>query len=380
MLKHNMPVGKIDKFEGNPLTLGSSFKDLNDALSFIKCDISVDKSLNRPLYQINVMINNEIRSVCATGLFKNQWIFAPELIYYNELTNGLIKIIPNSIQKGYMFESKNIFKDYIKNLYSIKQNTNKTDPWYLISKSLMNSVYGRMGLKQELTEYKFMDLLELEKFTMINELKIKDIIDLTNSNKSLVITIDNSNEIKLKSSVAIAAAITAYARMELAPILLDPELDIFYIDTDSFKCKQKITELDRYKYLNHDGLGALKYEGSFSESIFLLPKVYGGIYKDSDEEFTKIKGFKDRVEFNQFKDLLFKNQNLKLTQNKWFRNMLKSEIKIMKTPYNLALNDNKRINNLKTFKTKPYHFDCYDPETIKKYKTLKDLIKIAIRK
>jgi hypothetical protein len=225
-----------------------------------------------------------------------------------------------------------------------------------------------------------MDLLELEKFTIINELKIKDIIDLTNSNKSLVITIDNSNEIKLKSSVAIAAAITAYARMELAPILLDPELDIFYIDTDSFKCKQKITELDRYKYLNHDGLGALKYEGSFSESIFLLPKVYGGIYKDSDEEFTKIKGFKDRVEFNQFKDLLFKNQNLKLTQNKWFRNMLKSEIKIMKTPYNLALNDNKRINNLKTFKTKPYHFDCYDPETIKKYKTLKDLIKIAIRK
>jgi hypothetical protein len=37
--------------------------------------------------------------------------------------------------------------------------------------------------------------------------------------------------------------------------------------------------------------------------------------------------------------------------------MLKSEIKIIRTPYNLALNDNKRINDLKTFKTKPYHFD-----------------------
>jgi hypothetical protein len=131
--------------------------------------------------------------------------------------------------------------------------------------------------------------------------------------------------------------------MELAPILLDPELDILYIDTDSFKCLQKITELERYKHLDHDGLGALKYEGSFSESIFLLPKVYGGIYKDSTSELTKIKGFKNHVEFNQLKDLLFKNQNIKLSQNKWFRNMIKSEIKIMKTPYLLALNDNKRI-------------------------------------
>jgi hypothetical protein len=31
----------------------------------------------------------------------------------------------------------------------------------------------------------------------------------------------------------------------------------------------------------------------------------------------------------------------------------------MKTPYNLALNENKRINQLKTFKTKPYHFYNY---------------------
>ena len=175
----------------------------------------------------------------------------------------------------------------------------------------------------------------------------------------------NSDEVKLKSSIPIAATITALARMKLSEILSDLELDILYIDTDSFKCLQKITELDRYKHLDFYGLGALKYEGSFSESIFLLPKVYGGIYKDSTSEITKVKGFKNKIEFNQLKDLLFKNKELKLTQNKWFRNMLKSEIKIMKTPYNLALNDNKRVNNLKTFKTNPYHFYNYDPESIK---------------
>jgi predicted transcriptional regulator len=145
----------------------------------------------------------------------------------------------------------------------------------------MNSLYGRMGLRQELTEYNFMDNLEIEKFSLNANVTIKDIIEFKDRDKSLVITTKNSDEVNLKSSVAIAAAITAYARMELAPLLLDESLDILYIDTDSYKCLQKITELDRYKHLDHSNLGGLKYEEKYSESLFLLPKVYGGIYKES---------------------------------------------------------------------------------------------------
>nr|YP_010192416.1 hypothetical protein LK379_mgp36 [Amanita sinensis]QZN08153.1 hypothetical protein [Amanita sinensis] len=149
--------------------------------------------------------------------------------------------------------------------------------------------------------------------------------------------------------------------MLMAPMLLDNGLDIFYTDTDSLKSSQKITELDRYKHLNHKNLGGLAYEETLNESIYLAPKVYGGISENGLSK-VKVKGFKDKIEFNQLKDLLFKKQNIKLSQNKWFRNMLKSEIKIMKTPYLLALNENKRINNLKTLKTKPHHFERYDPE------------------
>jgi len=227
----------------------------------------------------------------------------------------------------------------------------------------MNSLYGRMGLRQELTEYKFMDNLELEKYSIKDNVNIKEIIEFSESLKSLVITIKNSDEITLKSSVAIAAAITAYARMELNELVLDPELDILYIDTDSAKCHQKITDLDRYKYLDHNGLGGLKYEETYIESLFLLPKVYGGIIKDSDLEFTKVKGFKDQVEFSDLKKILFKNKELELSQNIWRRDMLKSEIKIMKSPYHISLNDNKRIIDLNTLTTKPYHFELYDPES-----------------
>jgi DNA polymerase type B, organellar and viral len=95
MLNHYMPVGKFNKFIGNPLLTGETLESLSEQLAFIKCSVYVDKSLNRPVYQTLVNINGELRSVCATGTFLNQWIYVPELLKYQELTNGLIKIIPD---------------------------------------------------------------------------------------------------------------------------------------------------------------------------------------------------------------------------------------------------------------------------------------------
>lgn len=377
MLKHEMPVGKIDKFEGNPLNVGETFKSLCDKHAFVKCTVEVDKSLNRPVYMTKVKFNNENRVMCATGTFLNQWVYLKEICYYYKLTNGKIKIDPNSIKKGYTFQSKNIFKDYITDLFKIKQSVTKDNPLYLISKILMNSLYGRFGLKQELTEHNFMTNSEIEEMLMSCEsTTIEDVIPLDFIEKSLVITTKNSDEVSLKSSIPIASAITAYARMERAEIILDESLDILYFDTDGFKSLQKITELPKYKHLDHNGLGGLKYEGTFSESIFLMPKVYGGVYKESGEEFTKLKGFKDNVEFETFRDLLFKNKEITLTHNKWLRDWLKSEIKIMKSPYLFKINDNKRKLDLSNYSTNPYHFNKYNPDgynskPLLKYKYLK---------
>lgn len=315
MVKHEMPVGKVNSFVGNPLIL-ESFDSLCKQHAFIKCSVYVDKSLNRPLYQTLVKINGSIRSVCATGTFLNQWVYLPEICKYYELTNGKIRIIPESIQKGYLFESKNIFKEYINDMFKLKQSVDKNNPMYLISKLLMNSLYGRFGLKQELINYTYLYPYEIEKLSMESDINIKDVIEFDGLDKSLLITTKGSEEVSLKSSVPIAAAITARARMELSEVLIDENLDILYIDTDSFKCKQKIIDLPKYDHLNHNELGGLKYEGTFKESIFLLPKVYGGIYKESvfispkytvgliksidnnqtTKEFVKMKGFKDKVD------------------------------------------------------------------------------------
>jgi DNA polymerase type B, organellar and viral len=298
--------------------------------------------------------------MCATGTFLNQWIYVPELIKYLELTNNKIRIVEDSIKEGYLFESKDLFTSYVEPLFKLKNSVPKTDPRYRIAKLMLNSLYGRFGLKQIMQIYQFINNFELHNFTVGKD--IIDIIDLIGTNKSVVITEKGIEvDLTLESCVPIAAAVTAYARMYMAPLLLDKDLDIFYTDTDSFKTKDKITELERYQYLNHNGLGGLKYEETMLESIYLSPKVYGGILEDG-KSLIKIKGFKDRVEFNILKKLLFSRKSIILNQDKWYKNWMKSEIKIKMEEYTLELNENKRINDFENLITKPHHFDHYDPD------------------
>lgn len=106
MLNKPVPIGVITKFIGNPLGLDATLETLANQLAIVKCSVYVDKSLNRPPYQTLVKINGEMRSVCATGTFLNQWVFVPELLYYEQISNGKVRIILESISEGYLFESK----------------------------------------------------------------------------------------------------------------------------------------------------------------------------------------------------------------------------------------------------------------------------------
>lgn len=155
--------------------------------------------------------------------------------------------------------------------------------------------------------YQFVNNFEIHNFTIGND--IKDIIDLVGTNKSVVISEKDVDDISLESSVFIAAAITSYARKYTAPLLLDDSLDILYTDTDSAKSTVKITELERYQYLNHNNLGGLKYEETMLESIFLSPKLYGGILGDG-KEIVKMKGYKDKIKFDILKRILFNNESI----------------------------------------------------------------------
>jgi hypothetical protein len=363
MLENKFPVGIVNKFTGNPLQSGLTLNDLHNekVLSFVKCDIFVDKSIDRPVYQTRKQIpnKNSVRTMAATGIFKDQWIYLPELIEYQRLTNNNIRIIPDSIREGYIFEAKNIFKDYVSVMFKIKQSVNKSNPWYAISKLLMNSLYGRFGLKNQLQEFLIFDkILEDMEFSIRNlDVSILDIYEFEDTEKAFVII--NKTVNGLNSSLPVAAAVTAYARMKMAPILLDNSIKVLYTDTDSYVIEGDLEKLcdGKYKYLLHNELGGLKLERIFSEFIALAPKLYGGILEDKTEFKVKVKGFKDRVEFDILKNLLFNDEkSFLLNQNKWFRSIKKGEISIKSSPYTLELNENKRRLDLTNLRTLAYHF------------------------
>jgi hypothetical protein len=181
-----------------------------------------------------------------------------------DLKTNKIRIIDNSIKEGYIFEAKNIFEGYISDLFAIKQSVIKSNPWYPTSKLLMNSLYGRFGLKNILQEYNLLNINEIETFLSMKNIECNDILDIEETNKAFIISdkmVDGLN-----SSLPIASAVTAYARMKMAPILLDESIKVLYTDTDSFVIEGDLKLLNngKYSYLLHNNLGGLKLETIFS--------------------------------------------------------------------------------------------------------------------
>lgn len=60
-------------------------------------------------------------------------------------------------------------------------------------------------------------------------------------------------------------------------------------------------------------IGFMKLEKTLLEGTFIAPKVYGGIFEDGNS-FTKIKGFKNNVDYLQLKTLLNKEVRTNLRE------------------------------------------------------------------
>jgi hypothetical protein len=93
-------------------------------------------------------------------------------------------------------------------------------------------------------------------------------------------TISSDFSLPIKSNVAIAAAVTAYARIHMIPLLLNDS--VLYSDTDSIFTTEQLPAS-----LIGPGIGQLKNElegkalsNTIDEAYFLGRKQYGYKYKD----------------------------------------------------------------------------------------------------
>ena len=160
-----------------------------------------------------------------------------------------------------------------------------------IAKLLLNSLYGLFGRRQDIIDTITINKSELRLYLATNI--VKTIIPVSNDKYTILIVKNinhdmikqlnltfhaNFNEYNtiIKSNVAIASAVTAYARIHMIPYKLDEST--VYTDTDSIFTTKPLNS----SFLGK-GLGLMKDELNgllISEAYFLGIKQYGFWYTD----------------------------------------------------------------------------------------------------
>jgi hypothetical protein len=265
---------------------------------------------------------------------QGQWI---GWYYSEELLNAMKFGYKFEVLAGYIFETADIFSTYVDKMYQMKAESPKESPNYLISKLLMNSLYGRFGMSPVKSSHYIVDSKFYDE--IIQEKGIENINEIIELNNKTLMNINDAFVTDSNINIAIALAVTANARVAMSKFKNNPTLTgkLYYTDTDSIFIEK---ELPKYM-VNETIIGMMKLEHVLNNFISLGPKVYGGITIDG-KEFTKVKGFKENISFSTLKFLLFDNKNIILKQNKWFKSLTNAMITIKPSDYRLTPNNNKR--------------------------------------
>lgn len=217
------------------------------------------------------------------------WYFSEEIKFAIE--NGY----EINIVKGYNFDRvKGVFDNYVRDIYKQKSNA-KTSTDKTLAKSLLNNLLGRFGLDinkptTEIVDYdKYQEIsttrtIKSEKYITSDTLLISYINEINkevceNFNIDVVKAVDKYQSNSGKDtvydnvSIAISAAITAYARIHITKIKLDIIKlggSLYYSDTDSI-----VTDINLPKHMvDSKAIGLLKLEYNIDKAYFISNKTY----------------------------------------------------------------------------------------------------------
>lgn len=175
MKEFPMPSDNPVYFEGDIMKTynhNNDLADLDKPFGIFEVDIETPKDIKIPLLQTKVKVKNgTYRTIAPIG----NWTgcnFSDKL--YNTARHGYTF----KVKRGYLFEKADLFSDYINFLFDLKQNSEAGSPYYIISKLLLNSLYGRMGMNPISEQHKIVTSDEaLELYPKIN---VTNILNLKN--------------------------------------------------------------------------------------------------------------------------------------------------------------------------------------------------------
>ena len=271
-----------------PLEMIKYHKDMGDVklenfFGFCLAEVSCPNHLKIPL----LPYKKDGGTIFPTG----NWIG----VYFSEELKEVVKHgYKVTLIKGYEFSKANLFNDYIQHFYNIKKFS--SGPERFISKMHLNQLYGVFGRRKDTLQTKLIPNSELGSY--LAKYIVKSIIEI-NESASVLLIKNNVNakivqklniffetdfinpESDVKSNVAIASAVTAYARIHMVKLkmqCLNEGIDILYSDTDSIFTNKPLPQ-----NLVGKELGQLKDELNnkvIQEAYFFGIKQYGYWFLD----------------------------------------------------------------------------------------------------
>jgi len=343
MLKQSMPFKIINVYSNMDNII------LNDFFGFALAKLTCPKTMERPM----LPYKSESKTIFPTGTWMG--------VYFSEELKAVAKLgYTIKLISGYEFSKIDLFSKYVDYFFNIKKVA--TGITRFIAKLHLNSLYGIFGRKLIISEIIIIRKEDLPIYLLnkviINIIELNDdyiaIKISSNLNKSTLAELNSklqtefTNNFKspVLSNVAIAAAITAYARIHMIPFKLME--GTAYSDTDCIFTDQPLPP-----HLIGDDLGLMKDElnGSFiEEAYFFGIKQYGFWYVDNKGNRIERSVFagveRNSIPWNEIVDLFNGKTLNKVKENVFFKSMKNLNIKIKDRTLKLQFkSDKKLINN-----------------------------------
>ena len=264
-----------------PNLINLTKRNLDTFFGFAKAEIYCPSDMLRPV----LPYHSNGKTIYPIGIWTG--------VYFSEELKAVSKLgYQIRLISGYEFTQTDLFSKYVNTFYEIKRTRKGSEK--AVAKLLLNNLYGYFGRKQIniITQNVKNEQIEglllsrvVKSINKINE-KYSTVLSYSNINHKLLSQLNNEiHHVSLKdvispikSNVAIAAAVTSYARIHMIPFKIGP--NTLYTDTDSIFTLKPIDP----KLLG-DGLGLMKDEMNgllIKEALFLGPKQYGYWYLDKD--------------------------------------------------------------------------------------------------
>lgn len=264
--------------------------------------------------------------------------------------------------KAISFEKAPLFKEFVSDMYRFRIQSGKGSSKGTVVKLIMNSLYGRFGMKLDSNVTSLVSKEEAEEISSFYNPKQYDEIeemilisykkspDPAKLNYSLSQGIISQSEYEEKSnvrflesfdsysSVGIASFVTGYARVKMYKYRLLAGSTLCYTDTDSIYSERSLPS----EVISETEIGLLKLEYLVDDAYFISPKSYSCISGDVNHKKSKGVSSKllEHVDYRDAYNGLSKNlfyENVFAIDRKEFR------IKKLEKNFTFRSNLNKRV-------------------------------------